>query len=434
MKMLGFLPTKNPARKRFRRSKAVGHSAEIPRKKQTGDFNTDMTQIYLRTEREIQAPLDAPAETVIKRYAIVSAGELIARYGKNCLIIAGRHFLDGEDWEIFFSSLTLKSVDFEVEEYAGGEPEVSLIDAIVGRHREGRFDCVVGVGGGSVLDTAKAVAGMLTNDGGIERYLELPGREIMKNPPLPFIAIPTTAGTGAEATKNAVIKNRERRYKKSFRDGRLLAKGVIIDASLYTTAPADATAFSGMDALTQLIEAFTSNRANEYTDAVCREGFGHIRYLAAAYSDPGNIFAREETAVAAYKSGIAISNAGVGAVHALASPIGAHTELAHGLICGILLPHIMELNKPYALKKYAEIGRLITGNSDPDDIIMADAAIVAVKGLARTLKIPATFRNERLNKFSAAIVGECINGGSMLSNPVQFDEKFWKAFVVGTSE
>jgi alcohol dehydrogenase class IV len=375
-----------------------------------------------------------PKEVVIKRYALISAGKLVAQYGKNCLVVAGKHFLESEDAEIFFSSLTLKSVDFEVEEYAGGEPEVFLIDGIVGRHRNGKFDCVVGIGGGSVLDTAKAVAGMLTNEGGIAQYLELPGREIMQNPPLPFIAVPTTAGTGAEATKNAVVKNSEMRYKKSFRDDRLTAKCVIIDASLYTTTPADVTAYAGMDALTQLVEAFTSTRASERTDELCRQGFRHIRYLAAAYSDPENIAAREETAIAAYKSGVAISNAGVGAVHALASPIGAHTGLAHGLICGILLPHIMELNKPYALKKYAEIGRLVTGNSNSDDETMAGAAIAAVGSLARALNIPASFKDERLNKLSATIVGECINGGSMLSNPVQFDDEFWKAFIMGMSK
>jgi alcohol dehydrogenase class IV len=393
-----------------------------------------MAQVYLQDGQERQIPLNMPREVIVKRYALVSAGKVVAQYGKNCLVVAGKHFLESEDSEIFFSSLTLKSVDFEVEEYAGGEPEISSVDGIVGRHRGGKFDCVVGIGGGSVLDVAKAVSGMLTNEGGVERYLELPGREIMQNPPLPFIAVPTTAGTGAEATKNAVIKNREMRYKKSFRDERLTAKCVIIDASLYTTTPREVTAYSGMDALTQLVEAFTSNRANEYTDEFCRQGFRHIRYLAAAYRDPENISAREETALAAYKSGVAISNAGVGAVHALASPIGAHTGLAHGLICGILLPRVMEINRPCALKKYAEIGRLVTGNSNPDDEIMADAAIAAVKSLGRALKIPTSFKNERLNSLSAAIVGECINGGSMLSNPVQFDEEFWKVFLIEMSK
>ncbi|MDR2090257.1 MAG: iron-containing alcohol dehydrogenase [Clostridiales bacterium] len=393
-----------------------------------------MAQVYLQDEQEEQIRLNMPQNVIIKRYAIVSAGRYIAPHGRNCLVIAGKHFLESEDSEIFFSSLTLKSVDFETEEYAGGEPEVSSVDGIVGRHRGGRFDCVVGIGGGSVIDTAKAVSGMLANDGGVEQYLELPGREIMRNSPLPFIAIPTTAGTGAEATKNAVIKNGALRYKKSFRDERLTARCVIIDAPLYTGAPGEVTAFSGMDALTQLVEAFTSNYANGRTDEFCRQGFRHIRYLAAAYSDPGNISAREETALAAYKSGVAISNAGAGAVHALASPIGAHTGLAHGLICGILLPRIMEINKPYALKKYAEIGRLITGNSDSDDEIMAEAAIAAVGSLARALKIPMSFHDERLNKLSAAIVGECINGGSMRSNPAAFDEEFWKAFVVEMSK
>ncbi|MDR2046641.1 MAG: iron-containing alcohol dehydrogenase [Clostridiales bacterium] len=378
-------------------------------------------------------PLKKPQEVIIKRYALVTAGRHIVQYGKSCLIIAGKHFLHSEDADILAASLTLRDVGYEIEEYAGGEPEVNVIDRITARYCGEKIDSVIGVGGGSVLDTAKAVSGMLANEGGIERYLEFPDMRVMQNGPLPFIAIPTTAGTGAEATKNAVVRHAEKCYKKSFCDERLTAKCVIIDASLYMSASADVTAYSGMDALTQLIEAFTSRRADEQTDEYCRQGFKHIRYLATAYSDPGNISAREETAIAAFKSGIAISNCGVGAVHALASPIGAHTGLPHGLICGILIPHVMKVNREHAIEKYAEIGRLLTGNSDVNDETMADEAIAAVKSLARSLKIPQTFRSERLKNLAATIVGECINGGSMLSNPAKYDEKFWMKLVTAVS-
>ncbi|MDR1905758.1 MAG: iron-containing alcohol dehydrogenase [Clostridiales bacterium] len=381
-------------------------------------------------------PLILPKEVIIKKYALISAGKYIGQYGRHCLIIAGKHFFNGEDADILYASLTLKGVRFEAEEYPGGEPITDYIDEVTESYRDSRgnptVDSVVGIGGGSVLDTAKAVSGMLKNDGGIERYLE-PSGKVLENTPLPFIAVPTTAGTGAEATKNAVIKNIEKRYKRSIRDERLVAKTVIIDPTLYVCAPGEVTANSGMDALTQLIEAFTSVRATDETDEYCRRGLNHIQYLAAAYADGENLSAREQTALAAYESGVAIANSGVGAVHALASPIGAHTGLPHGLICGILLPYVMELNKERAQAKYAEIGRILTG-ADGTDKIMADKAIKAIKSLAESLKIPATFRNERIKTAAEAIVKECIGGGSMLSNPVQFDEQVWIKLLLKASK
>ncbi|MDR3263504.1 MAG: iron-containing alcohol dehydrogenase [Clostridiales bacterium] len=373
-----------------------------------------------------------PQEVIIKKYALVSSGAYIGRYGKNCLIIAGKHFAESEDADILASALSLKNISFETEIYGVGEPTVGYIDELTEKYRydgASAVDCVIGVGGGSVLDAAKALAGMLVNDGGVEKYLELPGMSLMQNTPLPFVAVPTTAGTGAEATKNAVIKNTEKQYKKSLRDERLMAKLVLIDASLYTGAPEETTAHSGMDALTQLIESFTSKKATPETDEYCRQGIKHIRYLATAYSDGGNIAAREETALAAFKSGVAINNSGVGAVHALASPIGAHTGLPHGLICGILLPHVMEINRDYALAKYAEAGRLLTGDSVSDDRKMADMLINAVKSLAASFKIPSSFKSERLAALAETIAKECAESASMMSNPYPFDEKFLKKFI-----
>ncbi|MDR1939320.1 MAG: iron-containing alcohol dehydrogenase [Clostridiales bacterium] len=379
-------------------------------------------------------PLVVPQEVIIKKYALSEAGKHIGRYGKNCLIIAGGHFYASEDWDFLKATLSLRGIAFDAEEYIGGEPVVDYVDGLAAEYKSKRgaplVDCVIGIGGGSVLDAAKAVSGMLTNGGGVESYIDAKGKTVMTNAPLPFIAVPTTAGTGAEATKNAVLKHVGKKYKRSFRDERLMAKCVIIDASLYAGTPKEVTAYSGMDSLAQLIEAFTSKRATKETEEFCRQGLRHIQYLAAAYSEGDNILAREETALAAYKSGVAISNGGVGAVHALASPIGAHTGLPHGLICGILLPHVMEVNKEHALPKYAEIGRILTGDNG-DDRHMADSAVAAVRSLAETLKIPATFRNERLVGLAPQIVGECIDGGSMRSNPHDFDAGFWAKFMTG---
>jgi alcohol dehydrogenase class IV len=259
----------------------------------------------------------------------------------------------------------------------------------------------IGIGGGSAIDAAKAVAGLLTNGGeggGLLDYLEVVGKgQKISRPAAPWIAIPCTAGTGAEATRNAVIgfKGEGQNFKASIRSELLLARIALIDPELAISVRPSVTASSGMDALCQCIESYTSSGANPMTDALALEGIQRAaRSLKRAYLNPRDLDAREDMALAALLSGIALANAGLGAVHGFAAPLGAAFPVPHGTICAALLPHVMAANAA-ALRaanhptasRYATIGRLILNRPAPDDDAIA-SAVAFVQSLARDLNIP----------------------------------------------
>jgi alcohol dehydrogenase class IV len=260
----------------------------------------------------------------------------------------------------------------------GGEPTTHQVDEATRLARAEGADLVIAQGGGSVLDAGKAVAGLLGNPGDVLDYLELVGKgQSMERPGVPFVAVPTTAGTGTEVTRNAVLDVPEHRVKASLRSPHLLPRLAVIDPALTVSMPPQVTAFTGMDALTQLIEPFVSNAANPITDGICREGLARAaRSLSTAYQDGSDLAAREDMALAALCGGIALANARLGAVHGFAGVLGGATGHAHGAICARLLPIVMEANlraiagrgDPAILDRYAEVARILTGDPDADAI------------------------------------------------------------------
>jgi alcohol dehydrogenase class IV len=256
-----------------------------------------------------------------------------------------------------------------------GEPTIELVREGVERARDHRADVVVAIGGGSGLDAGKAIAALAANPGDALDYLEVVGKgQPLVHAPLPVIAVPTTAGTGAEVTRNAVIGVTERRVKVSLRSALMLPRVAIVDPDLTLDLPPAVTAFTGLDALTQLIEPYVSSRANPPVDALCREGLwraaGAIR---RAYHDGSDREAREAMSLASLFGGLALANAGLGAVHGLAGPIGGRVHAPHGAICAALLSHVtatnlraLETRAPDhgALARYEHVGRLLTGRSD----------------------------------------------------------------------
>jgi alcohol dehydrogenase class IV len=253
---------------------------------------------------------------------------------------------------------------------------------------------VISVGGGSVIDAGKAVAGLLANPGEVRDYLELAGggKPLLERG-VPFIAIPTTAGTGAEVTRNAVLDVPEHKVKASLRSPHLLARLAVVDADLTLSLPPAITAYTGMDALTQLIEPFVSNAANPLTDGVCREGLTRVaRSLARAFRDGSDRAAREDMALAALCGGIALANARLGTVHGFAGVLGGATGHAHGAICARLLPLVMEANiravdqrgDPTVIQRYTEIARTLTGDPEAD----AWGGVCWVRGLCAEMQIP----------------------------------------------
>lgn len=274
------------------------------------------------------------------------------------------------------------------------EPTTGIVRDAVAQATAAGCDVIIGMGGGSVLDCGKAVAALLANGGDPLDYLEVIGRgQPLDKPSLPFIAIPTTSGTGAEVTRNAVLSSPEHRVKVSLRSPRLLPRVALVDPLLTYGMPPRLTASTGLDALTQLIEPFVSVRANPMADTFCREGMVRVsRSLRLACREGSNATAREEMALASLLGGMALANSGLGAVHGFASVLGGMYEAPHGAVCAALLPHVMQANvkalqtrepQSPSLRRYHEVACLVVG--DPGAAI--EDGIGWVTGLCTELGI-----------------------------------------------
>jgi len=315
-----------------------------------------------------------------------------------------------------------------------GEPSIDDVDRAVEIARRDGCDIVIALGGGSAIDLAKAVAGLLTNGGTPLDYMEVVGKgQKLARPAAPWIAVPTTAGTGAEVTRNAVLGCPEKHFKASLRSQYLLASVALVDGELGVGVRPEVTARSGMDALCQLIESYTSVRAQPITDALALKGIAlAANALPRAYDNPTDVDAREDMAMSAMLSGMTLSNAGLGAVHGFAAPLGANFPIPHGTVCAALLPHVMAANAhalraesadhPYLLR-YATIGRILTGHDDLTDAAAIDAGVQFTLDLTRKLDVP------RLGTFGLTedqlpdSIALARKSSSMRYNPVTLSEE-----------
>ncbi|MFZ5939583.1 MAG: iron-containing alcohol dehydrogenase [Bacteroidota bacterium] len=262
------------------------------------------------------------------------------RYGKRVLLLTGSTSIhnSGHGEEIISG---LKNNGFTLfQETIAQEPSPELVDRITGLHRNNRIEVVIAVGGGSVMDAGKAISALLPVEHGAKRYLE--GVGDLEHPGLkvPFIAMPTTSGTGSEMTKNAVLSEvGESGFKKSLRHDNFIPDTAIIDPEMMLSCPAGLTASSGMDTFTQLLEAYLSQQSNPFTDALALQGLKQVKkYLIRAYLEGDqNLEARAGMALASMFSGISLTHAGLGLVHGFASPLGAYHNIPHGIVCGSLL-------------------------------------------------------------------------------------------------
>jgi alcohol dehydrogenase class IV len=292
--------------------------------------------------------------------------DIATAYGKRFLIVTGaRSFLDSPHATGLFEALRQRGCSWEIVKIAV-EPAPTFVDATVAALRKTHFDAVIGIGGGSALDAAKAIAGLLKPGNSVMDHLEGVGPELpYRGPATPFIAVPTTAGTGSEATRNAVL-TLEGRFKKSFRDDKLVAEWAIVDPDLLATCPPQLIAADGMDAFTQLLESFVSTRANPMTDALARSGIMAVKDALLPLYAEQSAEMREKMAYASLLSGICLAQTGLGSVHGLASPLGAFFPIPHGVACGTLVATATAINiealkqrdpDSPALPKFAEIGR-----------------------------------------------------------------------------
>ncbi|MDI6784918.1 MAG: iron-containing alcohol dehydrogenase [bacterium] len=355
-------------------------------------------------------------------------GTIAKDQGKNALIVLGGNSLR----QIGVVDRLTKSLDQNFLHYTfyeglTFEPTVATIDTGVKVAIENGCEIVIAIGGGSVLDTGKAIVGIVTNGGSVFDYLEGVGngKEFTK-PALPCIAIPTTAGTGSEVTKNSVISSAGQadKFKVSIRSPLLIPKVALVDPELTLSLPPEPTAYSGLDALTQLIEPYVSQKSNPITDALAIYGIKLIgESLSEVYHNGANLVAREKMALAALFSGFALANAGLGAVHALARPLGAYYGIPHGLTCAILLPYIMERNLEDNLEKYAEIGRALTRKRH---YYKADVAafhgLMFVSKLCDELNIPKNFKQFNINPTNIPLIIQGAQGASLRDNPRGFSD------------
>jgi alcohol dehydrogenase class IV len=336
---------------------------------------------------------------VFGRGEVQRVGEIVSKLGRSCLaVFNGGEPGGGGAVDRVCDALGATGVRTHLFRQRG-EPTVADVERGVAAAREAGCDVLVGVGGGSAIDAAKAVAGILGNGGAALDYMEVigKGRPITK-PALAWVAVPTTAGTGAEVTRNAVLGDPARHFKASLRSELLLPRVALVDPELGVNVPAGVTASSGMDALCQLIESYTSLNAQPVTDVLAIKGIElAARSLRRAVIDGGDLNAREDMALAALWSGITLTNAGLGAVHGFAAPLGANFPVPHGTVCAALLPHVMAANVATmraqapghpVLARYADIGRIVGDHPGPDEPAM-EAGIDAVAALVADLNIPS---------------------------------------------
>lgn len=314
-----------------------------------------------------------------------------------------------------------------------GEPTVADVDAGVDVARREACDLVIGAGGGSAIDAAKAIAALLGNGGSALDYLEVVGKgQKISRPAVPWIAIPTTAGTGAEATRNAVIGYPPRQFKASIRSELLLPRLAIVDPELGRGAPASVTANSGVDALCQLIESYTSSGANPLTDALALDGARRAaQCLQRACANGDDLEARSEMAFAALLSGITLTNAGLGAVHGFAAPLGANFPAPHGAVCAALLPAVMSANLNAAMShgadhptiaRYAVLGRTLTGDPHLKTQLAASEAVEFARRLASELNIAPLSTFGLTEAHVPPMVALAGKASSMKFNPVKLTE------------
>jgi alcohol dehydrogenase class IV len=307
-----------------------------------------------------------------------------------------------------------------------GEPTTASVQEGITLARAYSCDLVIGFGGGSCLDTAKAIAIMLTNPGELFDYLEVIGRgKTLSRPSTPVIAIPTTAGTGTEVTRNAVLASPEQKVKASLRSPFMLPRVALVDPELTFSLPPPVTASTGMDALAQVVEPFVSIRANPLVDAFCREGMRRGgRSLLRAYQHGDDRNAREDMALTSLYGGLALANAGLGAVHGFAAPLGGMFTAPHGAVCARLLPPVMKINiqallgrepENPAVSRYQEAAQILTG--DPKAGL--DEGIRWVEALVEALGIP------RLREYGVTLVNLPVLvqkgavASSMQANPIR---------------
>ena len=374
--------------------------------------------------------------------AIQKLPDIVGRFGSSILIVTGgKSFRQTDHWNSLQDALESRGIMWESCSI-NGEPSPQLVDETVQSFKDHMFEAVVGIGGGSALDAAKAIAGLLEVQRSVMDFLEGVGPELpYQGPAIPFIAVPTTAGTGSEATKNAVLSVQgEEGFKKSFRHDKLVAEYAIVDPDLLITCPQDVVAANGMDALTQLIESYVSLKSNVFTDALAISAMRAARdALVPLFRQAGDLAqAREKMAYAAMISGITLAQVGLGSVHGLASPLGAYYPLPHGVVCGTLVAKATEINinamrsrEPgnAALQKYTRVAEVLCEKRMRDPEVAWDELVKLLQNWSEVLQLPRLSRYG-VNEAGIDKVVANARGSSMKTNPIVLSDDEIRSIVL----
>jgi len=372
------------------------------------------------------------ARIVFGRGKINKIGELVEGMGQRALVVLG---VDEPITDGLLDLLNDSGIDYLLLSVQS-EPTTDFIQSGLQFARRGNCDFVISFGGGSAIDTGKAISALLTNTGDVLDYLEVIGKsQVLIKAPAPFVAIPTTAGTGSEVTRNAVLGSLEHRVKVSLRSPLMLPRLALIDPELTLSMPPAVTAFTGLDAVTQVIEPFVSIHANPLTDALCREGLKYAaKSLEIAYFEGDDMSAREGMSLTSLIGGLALANAKLGAVHGFAGPFGGMYYSPHGAVCARLLPFVMGVNvralqerqpESAALGRYDEVAQILIDSPDA----VAEDGVRWVEEICSRLNIPPLSKHGLQKNDFQDLIGKARLASSMQGNPIQLNDNEMEAIL-----
>lgn len=352
-------------------------------------------------------------------------GSIAAPLGQRAFLVSGSQTLQRTGViDQIVADLQAHQIEVRVTQAAGREPEVADVDTLTAEWRALQptaADFVIALGGGSTIDLAKASAAMVTqkSSSSVVDYLEGVGRGLtLQNDPLPLLAMPTTAGTGSEATKNAVISSYAPMFKKSLRSDKMMPRVVLIDPELTVSVPPEVTAYTGMDTITQLIESYISRKAAPIPQALCIQGLQlAIPALPLAYRDGNNRSAREAMSHAALLSGIALANSGLGVAHGVAAGLGTLAKVPHGLACAMMLGPALRINQSVRQSAIAELGRTVMKPSTGEEAALAQTFISQIEDLCDQLHIPQRLRDLGVTQEQFPELTALSQGNSLSGNP-----------------
>lgn len=367
---------------------------------------------------------ESPAKIIFGPGKISELSNIIKPLSDEIIIITGK----SDRYQFVFDDLKNNGINYSIYRVEN-EPLIEDVDKAVKIAKQNQSTLVLGLGGGSVIDVAKAVSIMLLNPGEVLDYLEVIGKgQILTEPSIPCIAVPTTSGTGAEVTKNSVLKSVEHKRKVSMRSSMMIPELVIIDPNLTLTVPKNITVYTGMDALTQVIEPFISSMSNPFVDVLCAEAIKKaVPALKKLNSDLSNIDARTDMSYVSLTGGLALANAKLGAVHGFAGPMGGMFDIPHGLICAILLPKTLKINlmaiksrgNSDQLQKYDSLAKHLLN----DQNAKAEDAIKCIEELNTELEIPGLGEFGITENDIKEIVIQSKDSSSMKGNSLKLNEE-----------